>query len=68
MSHEGEVFCYLLAGEIEYHLDGEIFHMEAGDVVHHHTSKPHHSVVLGDVETKELWVSSSPMSSVDPKT
>jgi hypothetical protein len=38
MSHEREVSRYPLVGEIEYHLDWEIFHMEAGDVVHHHTS------------------------------
>ena len=27
MCHDGEVFCYLLAGEMEYHLDGAVFRM-----------------------------------------
>lgn len=62
MCHDGEVFCYLLSGEVEYHLDGEIYVMSEGDVIHHHTSKPHFSRVLGSVESVELWVSTSPMS------
>lgn len=65
MCHEGEVFCYLLAGEVEYHLDGETFVMKPGDVMHHHTAKPHHSRVLGQTESVELWVSTSPMSNTD---
>ncbi len=65
MCHQGEVFCYLLAGEVEYHLDGEVFTMTPGDVIHHHTSKPHFSRVLGKSESVELWVSTSPMSNAD---
>ncbi|MBE1292004.1 MAG: cupin domain-containing protein [Rhodobacteraceae bacterium] len=62
MAHDGEVFCYLLSGEIEYHLDGAVFVMRPGDVIHHNTVKPHFSRVLGDVESVELWVSTTPMS------
>lgn len=65
MCHQGEVFCYLLAGEVEYHLDGEVFRMGPGDVIHHHTAKPHYSRVLGKSESVELWVSTSPMSNAD---
>ncbi|MGC1429934.1 MAG: cupin domain-containing protein, partial [Albidovulum sp.] len=65
MCHQGEVFCYLLAGEVEYHLNGEVFIMKPGDVIHHHTSKPHFSRVLGKAGSVELWVSTSPMSNVD---
>lgn len=60
MCHPGEVFCYLMAGEMEYHLDGEIFRMSAGDTIHHNTEKPHFSRVTGDIETTELWVSTTP--------
>ncbi|MDV2968861.1 XRE family transcriptional regulator [Nitratireductor aquimarinus] len=60
MCHPGEVFCYLMAGEMEYHLDGEIFRMTAGDTIHHNTEKPHFSRVTGDSETTELWVSTTP--------
>lgn len=60
MCHAGEVFCYLMAGEMEYHLDGDIFHMKPGDTIHHDTAKPHFSRVIGNVETTELWVSTTP--------
>lgn len=60
MCHPGEVFCYLMAGEMEYHLGGEIFQMRAGDTIHHNTEKPHFSRVTGDIETTELWVSTTP--------
>lgn len=60
MFHSGEVFCYLMAGQIEYHLDGKVHVLSAGDTIHHSTAKPHFSRVLGDTETVELWVSTTP--------
>ena len=66
MEHEGEVFCYLLSGSLEYHLGDKVFIMTPGDSIHHDTSKPHYSKVLGEAETVELWVSSTPIS--DPKS
>jgi len=62
MSHEGEVFCYLLEGKLEYHLDGKKFIMRPGDSIHHDTKKLHYSKVLGDEESVELWVSSTPIN------
>ncbi|MBG6177948.1 transcriptional regulator with XRE-family HTH domain [Labrenzia sp. EL_208] len=61
MQHEGEVFCYLLSGSLEYHLGNRVFIMTPGDSIHHDTSKPHFSKVLGDEESVELWVSSTPI-------
>ena len=61
MQHDGEVFCYLLSGSLEYHLGDNVFIMTPGDCVHHDTSKPHFSKVLGDEESVELWVSSAPI-------
>ncbi len=61
MQHEGEVFCYLLSGSLEYHLGNKVFIMTPGDSIHHDTSKPHFSKVLGDEESVELWVSSTPI-------
>lgn len=60
MQHDGEVFCYLLEGSLEYHLGDKVFIMSPGDTIHHDTSKPHFSKVLGDQESVELWVSSAP--------
>jgi transcriptional regulator with XRE-family HTH domain len=61
MQHEGEVFCYLLSGSLEYHLGDSVHIMTPGDCIHHDTSKPHFSKVLGDEESVELWVSSAPI-------
>ncbi|NDW54643.1 helix-turn-helix domain-containing protein [Aliiroseovarius sp. PrR006] len=63
MCHEGEVFFYLMSGEVEYHLGDAVFSMSAGDALHHDTSKPHFSRVLGNEESVELWVSTSPPGS-----
>lgn len=62
MCHEGEGFCYLLSGRLEYHLGDRVFIMSPGDVVHHDTSTLHYSVVLGDDESIELWVTTSPIN------
>ena len=62
MEHEGEVFCYLMEGQLEYHLDGKIFVMGPGDSIHHNTAKPHHSKVTSDTESVELWVSTAAMT------
>lgn len=61
MRHDGEVFCYLLSGRLEYHLDGEVHMMSAGDTIHHDTSKSHFSKVLGDEGSVEMWVSTRPV-------
>ncbi|AFO89456.1 cupin domain-containing protein (plasmid) [Phaeobacter inhibens] len=63
MCHEGEVFCYLISGQLEYHLGDAVHIMSPGDTVHHDCSKPHYSIVLSDEEAVELWVSTMPMKS-----
>jgi len=62
MNHKGEVFCYLIAGELEYHLDDRIHHLVPGDSIHHDTSQQHFSKVIGEFESVELWVSSHPIT------
>ncbi|GHF06056.1 hypothetical protein GCM10016455_29010 [Aliiroseovarius zhejiangensis] len=64
MCHVGEVFCYLMEGQIEYHLGDEVHVMSAGDTIHHDTSKPHYSKVISDTETVEMWISSTPIRSI----
>lgn len=61
MCHEGEVFLHLISGQIEYHLGDQTFLINPGDSLHHDTSTPHYSRVLGDEETVEMWVSTTPM-------
>lgn len=62
MCHTGEAFCYLLSGQLEYHLGDQVHIMSPGDVIHHDTSTRHYSIVLGETEAVELWVTTSPMS------
>lgn len=62
MNHKGEVFCYLIEGELEYHLSDAVHHMVAGDSIHHDTTQKHFSKVVSDTETVELWVSSHPIT------
>lgn len=64
MCHAGEVFCYLMEGQVEYHLGDEVHIMSAGDTIHHDTSKPHYSKVISDTETVEMWVSSTPINNI----
>ncbi|MCF4097287.1 helix-turn-helix domain-containing protein [Maritalea mediterranea] len=63
MQHKGEVFCYLISGELEYHLGDKVYEMKPGDTIHHDTSEKHFSKVVSDEESVELWVSSHPMTS-----
>lgn len=62
MCHQGEAFCYVIAGEIDYHLGGVVHHLGPGDSIHHDTNQEHFSRVTGDSETTELWISSHPFS------
>ncbi|KPN63881.1 transcriptional regulator, XRE family with cupin sensor [Aliiroseovarius crassostreae] len=64
MCHAGEVFCYVMEGQIEYHLGDEVHVMSAGDTIHHDTSKPHYSKVISDTKTVEMWISSTPIRSI----
>lgn len=66
MQHEGEVFCYLLAGRLRYHLSDQIYEMKAGDSIHHDTRHPHYSEVIGEGGSTELWVSSTPLKNPAP--
>ena len=68
MCHRGEAFCYLLSGQLEYQLGDKVFVMSPGDVIHHDTSVRHYSVVLGETEAVELWVTTSPISEAGPQT
>jgi transcriptional regulator with XRE-family HTH domain len=61
MCHKGESFCYLISGQLEYHIADRTFVVNAGDAFHHDTSDEHYSKVTSDTESVELWVNSSPI-------
>lgn len=61
MAHPGEVFLYLLAGQLDYRLGEDRFILNPGDTIHHDTTTPHQSTVTSASESVELWVSSFPL-------
>lgn len=56
MSHEGEDFVYLVAGEMLYEVDGVQYALAAGDTLHFDSRKPHRGTNVGTATAVELWV------------
>lgn len=56
MSHEGEDFVYLVAGEMLYEVDGVGYELKAGDTLHFDSRKPHRGTNTGPDTAIELWV------------
>ncbi len=56
MSHEGEDFVYLVAGEMLYEVDGIQYQLSAGDTLHFDSRKPHRGTNTGAETAIELWV------------
>lgn len=56
MKDSGEQGGYVLEGELELMIDGEVFYLEAGDSFHFDSTTPHSYVNKGRVPTKIVWV------------
>ncbi len=54
--HEGEEIIYILDGEIEQMLGGEVFTMRQGDSLHYSGATPHSWKNLTDTPARILWV------------
>jgi transcriptional regulator with XRE-family HTH domain len=55
VSHEGEEIIYVLEGEIEQTLDGQIFRMTTGDCLHYSGHSPHAWSNPTDRVARILW-------------
>lgn len=55
VSHEGEELIYILEGEIEQSLGGEVFHMSPGDSLHYDGMTPHAWANKTDLPARILW-------------
>lgn len=55
VSHEGEELIYILEGEIEQSLGGEVFHMTPGDSLHYDGMTPHAWANKTDAPARILW-------------
>ncbi|WP_423068936.1 helix-turn-helix domain-containing protein [Devosia sp. CN2-171] len=56
MSHEGEDFVYLVAGQMLYEVDGIEYRLGPGDTLHFDSRKPHRGTNVGNETALELWV------------
>jgi quercetin dioxygenase-like cupin family protein len=56
VSHEGEEFIHVIAGEIDFTLDGEAFAMRAGDSLHYRGNRAHAWSNRSDRTAQLLWV------------
>ena len=59
-THEGEEFIYLLRGDLEIILDGEQYHLKAGDSFYFESATPHRWKNPGRKEALVLWVNTPP--------
>lgn len=55
VSHEGEEIIYILDGEIEQTLDGQVIRMTAGDSLHYSGLRPHSWTNPTDTPARILW-------------
>ncbi|WP_116086464.1 helix-turn-helix domain-containing protein [Tropicimonas sp. IMCC34011] len=65
VSHEGEEIIYILEGEIEQTLDGQVIHMKAGDSLHYSGLRPHSWTNSTDRPVRILWTGT--LSVLTPK-
>ena len=58
--HAGEVFAYVLTGEITLHRGKKNWKVKNGDSVYYHATQPYHIENHTQQEASVLWVSSPP--------
>jgi DNA-binding transcriptional MerR regulator/quercetin dioxygenase-like cupin family protein len=58
--HEGEEFLFILQGELQISLEGEVYHLQPGDSFYFESATPHSWKNLGHSETWVLWVNTPP--------
>nr|WP_317054606.1 cupin domain-containing protein [Roseovarius sp. W115]MDV2928157.1 cupin domain-containing protein [Roseovarius sp. W115] len=54
-THSGEEAGLVLKGEVDLHLDGKVFRLEAGDSFSFAASLPHRYSNPGDIEAQIVW-------------
>ncbi len=62
LSHDGEEFLYILAGQIEVQLQGQDIVMNPGDSIYFDASMSHRVIHIGDIPAKVLLVFNLPQS------
>lgn len=60
IEHDGEEIGYVLTGELELTVDGEIYSLKTGDSFFFHSQLLHSYQNLRDEEARVLWINSPP--------
>ena len=60
VSHPGQEHCYVLSGEICFHVAGERHHLRAGDSIFIASERPHRAESAGDGEAHVLMTVAKP--------
>ena len=58
--HEGEDLGYVLEGELELFLEGNTYHLEAGDSFLFRSERSHSYRNPGKIETRVIWINTPP--------
>ncbi|CAG9166635.1 cupin domain-containing protein [Cupriavidus pampae] len=65
LSHKGEEVLYLLEGQLEFEINGQVAVLDAGDCVHFNCEKPHRGRNIGKTPARLLMVV-TPVDSLTP--
>ena len=60
-THEGEECGYLIEGELDIEIEGEVVHMKPGDTITLPSTVPHRVSNPGKQKAVAVWVNSKPM-------
>jgi len=60
ISHEGEEVGYLLEGELELEVDGQVHQLAAGDAFYFRSEREHRYRNPGATEARVLWINTPP--------
>ncbi len=55
-NHSGQIFCYVVSGEIDFELDGNQYHLLAGDTIYFSNKTPYFIQNGIDYHCEMLWV------------
>jgi transcriptional regulator with XRE-family HTH domain len=55
-NYSGQVFCYIVSGEIEFKLDENSYHLTEGDTIYFNNKTPYYIKNLSQLNCEILWI------------
>ena len=59
--HEGEEFVRVLAGQVEFRIDGDVYPMQTGDCLHFRSDMKHQALNMAQGPSVIFWLGPSPV-------